>query len=1144
MFRKSPVRQIESLESRVVLSATVFEHDGIGYFLQVGDPGFARYDIQNEQWLPRLDLSNATGSPSAAHIDDDGIYVAYGRAVYRYDLNGSSDTHLINANDNVHALHTDGDILFANHSAGLYTRYISINKVDNQVVDTINDYLDTTYGTSIAPEQNRIYGRSRGTSPADITFVSYTDDGRFQQNGDSRYHGDYPSASQVWLFDDGQRLVDSSGTIYSTSLNYLSSFQSQVVDVDFVGGEIPIVLSGPSLTAYGLNLLPAGSADLTYAATDLFVNDENAMAFSIDPTASQGWRVEIVSLTSLDTPEPGEPLNPDGLSFTPSRVELTNDGVALLFSPENLSVFRYDTITQSWGETIPLVDFPEFGTYSAETNTIYHAYSTGLLRKIDLNADEPTEEVFATLPQAPLGLATAGEFLFAVDPSGAWVSHYTFAPDGTQISAVEWNYRSQEYVWSEVNQKMYFFRDDTSPNDLLSEDIRADGSIGDKRDSPLHSSGGFRHPIRVAPNGSVVVLGSGLIHDANTLERLAQSLVNPVDDVTWLGDEAYSIRTLAGTSSSQIQRWSSATWGLTKSTQLEGQPISLKTVGPDRLLAITLDSDERPVLTLYDDNLDIVVSGAPIADAGPDVTIDVGALATLDASASYDPLEPMTPLSYSWTKLSGPGDVQFSAPNSAITTLSANEAGVFEVQLSVSDGTYTSSDTLRVTNRINLPPVLDTSNSITTGTAGRSDVTLTALGSYDPNGDAFSIMWSVESAPMGALWSLTSADGETTGFEADTPGTYVVRATASDGSLSSSTTFEVQLAANQAPVADGSLSDTSVVAGRAPATLDGRASTDAESDDLTYAWEIVSAPDGSSPVLSSAQAASTRLNATTIGDYLVRLTVSDGLAEDSTDVLVSITANQTPVADASRTATNLTMADLPARLDATASYDEDDATVAYSWRLLASSNPSSPTITRGDRSIASMHIEQPGSYAVELTVRDGASQSTDYLIITVSGNQTPIADATASDRIADSTTPLWLDAAHSWDPDGDPLTYTWTILAATTESPPTILDPGAARTQLQASSSGSITVMLEVSDGVDASVAFQLLTVRAPEQTVTRRDGDANLDGMVDFDDFLIFSRNFGATDAAFEDGDFDESGTIDFEDFLLLSQNFGSTSP
>ena len=51
--------------------------------------------------------------------------------------------------------------------------------------------------------------------------------------------------------------------------------------------------------------------------------------------------------------------------------------------------------------------------------------------------------------------------------------------------------------------------------------------------------------------------------------------------------------------------------------------------------------------------------------------------------------------------------------------------------------------------------------------------------------------------------------------------------------------------------------------------------------------------------------------------------------------------------------------------------------------------------------------------------------------------------------------------------------------------------------------------------------------------------GDADLDGDVDFQDFLTFSSSFGMP-GEWEQGDFDLNGQIDFSDFLLLSNNFG----
>src|SRR5688572_11755236 len=133
----------EALEPRCVLSATIFEYGSVGYFLRTDVPRLERYDIQNESWLMPVSLPTAPGTPTAAHADADGLYVAYGKAVYRFSPNGSGQTHVLNANDNVIAIHSDGNLLFLNHTSGLYARFISINKSTNAVIDTIENYVDS-----------------------------------------------------------------------------------------------------------------------------------------------------------------------------------------------------------------------------------------------------------------------------------------------------------------------------------------------------------------------------------------------------------------------------------------------------------------------------------------------------------------------------------------------------------------------------------------------------------------------------------------------------------------------------------------------------------------------------------------------------------------------------------------------------------------------------------------------------------------------------------------------------------------------------------------------------------------------------------------------------------------------------------------
>jgi hypothetical protein len=54
--------------------------------------------------------------------------------------------------------------------------------------------------------------------------------------------------------------------------------------------------------------------------------------------------------------------------------------------------------------------------------------------------------------------------------------------------------------------------------------------------------------------------------------------------------------------------------------------------------------------------------------------------------------------------------------------------------------------------------------------------------------------------------------------------------------------------------------------------------------------------------------------------------------------------------------------------------------------------------------------------------------------------------------------------------------------------------------------------------------------------------GDADLDGDVDLDDFVLLKINFG-TGSTWGQGDFDGDGNVDLDDFVILKNNFGTTT-
>jgi hypothetical protein len=588
--------------------ASVIEHGELGYVLVANSPRVERYDITNEAWLAPIPLPGAPGPATVLHVDDDGMYIAYGKGVYRYDLDGGGRTHLLTLEYDVEGIHSDGDLLIINYSQGNYARLASLSKTTNTVIDTYYKYLHRISGSSIAPELNRIIGRSPG-----LVYVDYNDDGTFNGEGANRDSGDHPRASRTWIFPNGAKVVDDGGTIYSTDgLEYLNSFGGSLDDIDFLGGDVPIVLSGNTLTAYTQGIQPTGSYTLTYTPSEIFVNPTHVITFTEDIHSTTGVEVGLVALTELNPAPPGLAVDPVGLPYTPDSMELAPDGTMLLYSKSHQSIFRWDTTTQSYGPTIPLIGTAKYMAYSSDTNTAYLVYESGLVRQIDLSVPDPVEEPFVELPGFPVGLSTAGPYVFAVEYLDFKYMHYTFAPDGTLIESVQRYRASGEYVWSDVNQKMYYLRG-TSPTDLMWEEINADGTsyegeapggIGGYKDSPLHTNYGFTYPIHVSPDGGVALLGSGIIHDALTLERSTLALANSITDAAWLGDELFTIRSLSGIS--EIQVWDTTTYGLLRSIQLPGVAHALMLLSGDRMLAVTLDAGGIPVFTVMNGNLETV----------------------------------------------------------------------------------------------------------------------------------------------------------------------------------------------------------------------------------------------------------------------------------------------------------------------------------------------------------------------------------------------------------------------------------------------------------------------------------------------------------------------------------------------------------
>ncbi|MES2568426.1 MAG: Ig-like domain-containing protein, partial [Verrucomicrobiota bacterium] len=128
----------------------------------------------------------------------------------------------------------------------------------------------------------------------------------------------------------------------------------------------------------------------------------------------------------------------------------------------------------------------------------------------------------------------------------------------------------------------------------------------------------------------------------------------------------------------------------------------------------------------------ITVNSAPQVSAGPDQDVILPAAATLSGTVNDDGLPEGTPLSLTWSRVSGPGAVTFGSSNAAVSTAAFSAPGVYLLRLTAGDGELSASDDIAVTVRFaNRTPVTQ-DKSIQTPEDQPANVVLTAT---DADGD-------------------------------------------------------------------------------------------------------------------------------------------------------------------------------------------------------------------------------------------------------------------------------------------------------------------------------------------------------------------------------------------------------------------------
>ena len=421
----------------------------------------------------------------------------------------------------------------------------------------------------------------------------------------------------------------------------------------------------------------------------------------------------------------------------------------------------------------------------------------------------------------------------------------------------------------------------------------------------------------------------------------------------------------------------------------------------------------------------------PVADAGPDQTVEEGDLVTLDGSNSSDADGQI--VSYFWKQAEGTS-VTLSDQASVTSFFTAanghlgGEALVFELTVSDNQGLqHTDRVIVNITTPENQPPVADAGPDQTVMEGDM--VTLNGSNSADPDGQIASYFWTqISGTPL----MLSDAFARNPVFIASNGHlggeALVFELTVSDAQgLQHTDRVTVNIAyENQPPVADAG-PDQTVKEGDV-VTLDGSDSADPDGQITSYLWRQTSGP---SVTFSDPTAIRPRFTAPQVGSEGISLTfdltVTDkGTLQAQDSVTINVTyENRSPVADAGPDQT--VGEGETVTLDGSGSSDPDDGIATYFWNqsfgmMVTLSDPSEIRPT-----FLAPHVGgNNGVFIFKLTVTDaGGLRNADQVTVSVgTANQPPVADPGNARTVEEGSTVI-LDGGDSYDADGEIAAYQW-----------------------------------------------------------------------------------------------------------------------
>ncbi|MVM36577.1 hypothetical protein GO730_01015 [Spirosoma sp. HMF3257] len=156
--------------------------------------------------------------------------------------------------------------------------------------------------------------------------------------------------------------------------------------------------------------------------------------------------------------------------------------------------------------------------------------------------------------------------------------------------------------------------------------------------------------------------------------------------------------------------------------------------------------------------------------------------------------------------------------------------------------------------------------------------------------------------------------------------------------------------------------------------------------------------------------------------------------------------------------------------------------LTYAWVIKASPTDSKATLRNANTLKAELTPDKPGTYSIGLTVTDanGQKAATEITLTASLPGKAPVISVVTSMTV-ETGKQTSIDGSKSSDPDGDKLTYAWTIKTKPTGSTAVLTNTEGAIAGFTADIAGIYSLSLSISDGIWPAVSQEVsVTATAP----------------------------------------------------------------